>query len=59
MEIGDVDFKAAFLNVDLDMKCFIEWPEGIQEFGFINGAEKQQYCIELKKAMYGNIDSPL
>jgi Reverse transcriptase (RNA-dependent DNA polymerase) len=53
------DVEAAVLNADLDMKCFIEWPEGMQEFGSITGAEKQQYCIELKKAIYGNIDSPL
>jgi Reverse transcriptase (RNA-dependent DNA polymerase) len=53
------DVEAAFLNSDLDMKCFIEWPDGMQEFGSITGAEKQQCCIELKKAMYGNIDSPL
>jgi Reverse transcriptase (RNA-dependent DNA polymerase) len=53
------DVEAACLNADLDMKCFIEWPEGMQEFGFITGSEKQQYCIELMKAMYGNIDSPL
>jgi hypothetical protein len=34
------DVEAAFLNADLDMKCFIEWPKGMQEFGFITGAEK-------------------
>jgi Reverse transcriptase (RNA-dependent DNA polymerase) len=53
------DVEAAFLNADLDMKCLLEWQEGMQEFGFITGTEKQKYCIELKKAMYGNIDSPL
>jgi hypothetical protein len=52
------DVEAASLNADLDMKCSIEWPEGMQEFGFYTGAEKQQYCIEVKKAMYGNIDLP-
>jgi hypothetical protein len=59
MEIGILDVEAAFSNADLVMKCFIEWPEVAQEFRFFTEAEKQQYCIELEKAKYGNIDSPL
>jgi hypothetical protein len=26
--------EAAFLNADIDMKCFLEWPDGMQEFRF-------------------------
>ena len=53
------DVEAAFLNEELEAQCFIEWPQGMEEFGFITNKEKLEYCIELKKAMYGNIDSPL
>jgi hypothetical protein len=29
------------------------------ELGYITEKEKEKYCIQLKKAMYGNIDAPL
>ena len=53
------DVEAAFLNADLDKQVFIEWPQGMQELGFITEEDKKTKCIELTKAMYGNIDSPL
>jgi hypothetical protein len=54
------DVEAAFLNAELgDQRVFIEWPEGMVEYGFITAQEKLIYCAELEKAMYGNIDSPL
>jgi hypothetical protein len=53
------DVEAAFLNADLEHKQFIEWPKGMDELGYITPEEKLKYCIELTKAMYGNIDSPL
>jgi len=31
----------------------------MEELGYITSKEKQESCIELDKAMYGNIDSPL
>jgi hypothetical protein len=31
----------------------------MEELGFITSQDKAKYCIELTKAMYGNIDSPL
>jgi Reverse transcriptase (RNA-dependent DNA polymerase) len=52
------DVEAAFLNADLDQHVYIEWPEGMEELGFINQTEKKFHCIQLTKAMYGNIDSP-
>jgi hypothetical protein len=30
------DVEAAFLNADLDKQVFIEWPQGMQELGFIS-----------------------
>ena len=53
------DVEAAFLNADLEHQQFIDWPLGMVELGFITQQEKEEYCIELQKAMYGNIDSPL
>jgi hypothetical protein len=53
------DVEAAFLNSELDTEVYIEWPEGMVELGFITPQEKEEYCIRLTKAMYGNIDSPL
>jgi hypothetical protein len=53
------DVEAAFLNSDLDNKMYIEWPEGMLELGLITEEERKNCCIELQKAMYGNIDSPL
>jgi hypothetical protein len=53
------DVEAAFLNSEVERETFIEWPEGMIELGFITEQEKKDYCIQLKKAMYGNIDAPL
>jgi hypothetical protein len=53
------DVEAAFLNADLENKQFIEWPLGMDTLGYITAQEKDEKCIELQKAMYGNIDSPL
>jgi hypothetical protein len=53
------DVEASFLNADLDKQAFIEWPQGILELGFITKEHKKYKRIELTKAMYGNIDSPL
>ena len=53
------DVEAAFLNAELDQPTYIEWPQGMEELGFISEEEKLEYCIQLTKAMYGNIDSPL
>ena len=53
------DVEAAFLNAELNNKQYIEWPQGMLELGYINENDKLKWCIELQKAMYGNIDSPL
>ena len=53
------DVEAAFLNADLLQPSYIEWPQGVQELGFISSDEAKTTCVELTKAMYGNIDSPL
>jgi hypothetical protein len=50
--------EATFLNADID-KQVIEWTQGMLELGFITEEDMVNKCIELTKAMYGNIDSPL
>jgi len=55
-----MDAEAAFLNADLgESRVFIEWPQGMVELGILTEHDYKFYCAELKKAMYGNIDSPL
>jgi hypothetical protein len=53
------DVEAAFLNAELTNKQYIEWPQGMFELGYITQEDMKKWCIELQKAMYGNIDSPL
>jgi hypothetical protein len=54
-----IDIEAAFLEGDIEEPVFVEWPEGMAELGFISTKEAAQNCIELKKSMYGNVDSAL
>jgi hypothetical protein len=53
------DVEAAFLNAELDKPMYVEWPEGIVELGFLTEKELEKYCIQLDRAMYGNVDAPL
>jgi hypothetical protein len=50
------DVKAAFLNSELDTEVCIEWHQGMVELEFITPKEKEEYCRQLTKAMYGNIE---
>jgi hypothetical protein len=54
-----IDIEAAFLEADQDRPVYIEWPEGMTELGFISKDDAEEYCCELNKAMYGNVDAPL
>ena len=54
-----IDIEAAFLEADLDEEVFIEWPEGLVEFGYMTEEEQEGKCIKLGKAMYGCVQSPL
>jgi hypothetical protein len=53
------DVEAAFLNSDLETNVYIEWSEGMLELGLKTQEKQDNYYIELQKAMYGKIDSPL
>ena len=53
------DVEAAFLNAEIDQRMFVEFPHGMEELGFIGEDEREHYCIELNKTMYGDIAAPL
>lgn len=51
--------EAAFLIADLLQTSYIVWPQGVPELGLITAKDKELPCVELTRAIYGNIDSPL
>ena len=53
------DVEAAFLNAELEIPMYLEWPEEIQKLGFITEEEKKTKCIKLIRSMYGNVDAAL
>jgi Reverse transcriptase (RNA-dependent DNA polymerase) len=53
------DVEVAFLNALLKNPVYIEWPKGLKELGLLSQEETNNTCVELTRAMYGNIDSPL
>ena len=59
MECKVIDIKAAFLEGPLDKPTFIEWPEMIEYFGFIDEEEKEEIVIQLLNSMYSNVDAAL
>eukprot|EP00980_Cylindrotheca_fusiformis_P025459 scaffold13757_cov82-Cylindrotheca_fusiformis.AAC.1 len=58
-EVEMIDIEAAFLEADLDEDIYIEWPEGVKEFGYFKEEEMKGRCLKLEKAMYGCVQSPL
>ena len=54
-----IDIEAAFLEAQLDEDIYIEWPLGAEELGYFSKEEMEGTCLELEKAMYGCVQSPL
>ena len=52
-----VDVEAAFLEADMDKQIYIEWPEGVAEFGYKTDKTIHRDCILLDKAMYGTVQA--
>jgi hypothetical protein len=52
-----VDVEAAFLNADLDEDLFIDYSNGVVDFGFETKQTTQDFCILLDKAMYGAVQA--
>ena len=53
------DVEAAFLNAELEIPMYLEWPEEMRKLGFINELEEKTKCIKLVRSMYGNVDAAL
>jgi transposase InsO family protein len=57
-DIEMLDIEAAFLEAELDEDVYIEWPEGVVMFGYVDEADTKGTCLKLEKAMYGAVQSP-
>ena len=53
------DVEAAFLNAELKIPMYLEWPEEMRRLGFITEDEENAKCIKLIRSMYGNVDAAL
>ena len=53
------DVEAAFLNAELEIPMYLEWPEEMVELGFITKEQHQKQCIKFIRSMYGNVDAAL
>ena len=54
-----VDVEAAFLEGDMEDDVFLEWPDGVLDFGFEDQATIDENCLLLNKAMYGTVQGAL
>ena len=53
------DVEAAFLNAELEIPMYLEWPEQMKNLGFITEEEEKTKCIKLVRSMYGDADAAL
>ena len=51
-----IDITAEFLEGTIKVPTFIDWPEGMQDLGFALQDNIDNFCIQLLKSMYGNVD---
>ena len=56
---GMFDVEAAFLESKVETECYVEWPEGISDLGFMTEEEENSTCTMLNMAMYGQVDAAL
>ena len=53
------DIEAAFIHPNMEVKMYIEWPEGIVDLGIISEEFLREYLILLGNLMYGNFDAEI
>ena len=41
------DVEAAFLNAELEIPMYLEWPDEMKKLGFITEEEEKTKCIKL------------
>jgi Reverse transcriptase (RNA-dependent DNA polymerase) len=58
--IESIDVEAAFLNSDIpkDMVVYLEWPEGLENYGIITPEDRIKSVAQLMMPMYGKVDVP-
>ena len=54
-----IDVEAAFLESKVETECYVEWPDGIVDLGFMTQDEADSTCAMLNMAMYGQVDAAL
>jgi hypothetical protein len=54
-----IDIAAAFLEGDMESPTFIDWPADMLEMGFATQEDLKEFCLQLLKSMYGNVDAAL
>ena len=56
-----VDYKAAFLNAELDKEAeiYVEYPKGMVELGYMSQEEADTHVAMLATSMYGTVDASL
>ena len=52
-----IDVETAFLEGDMDESIYIEWPDGILDYGFESVDTIRNTCILFEKAMYGTVQA--
>ena len=53
------DFKAAFLESDMEVEMFNERHPAMVTCGFMTEQQQKQHAIQLLKSMYGNVDTAI
>ena len=53
------DVEGVFLNLEMENVMYIKCPPGMVELGFMTQEEFDTTCVELKMAIYGNVDTVL
>ena len=51
--------EVAFLNSDMPVEMFIEWPEGVLDLGIIVKEFLEEYCTIQEESMYSNLDADI
>jgi hypothetical protein len=54
-----INILAAFLEGTIRVDTFIDWPNGMNEMGFASQDHIDNFCIQLLKLMYENVDAAI
>lgn len=54
-----IDISATVLEGNMESPTFIDWPAGMLDMGFATQEDLEEFCLQLLKNMYGNVDAAL